>query len=69
MNAIEELRLIEPKIPVLIAQTRELQKKVRMDSLSSTFHLKFPMNRQIESDISKKYKNRAVNIMGGVQVL
>ncbi|CAG2110065.1 unnamed protein product [Medioppia subpectinata] len=50
MVAIEEMRLIEPQIPVLIDQTRELQRK-------------------IESDISKRYKNRVVNIMGGIQVL
>jgi len=27
------------------------------------------LQKKIESDISKRYKNRPVNIMGGVQVL
>ncbi|XP_054161592.1 CDK5 regulatory subunit-associated protein 3-like [Oppia nitens] len=50
LTAIENMRQIEPKIPLLINQTRDLQRK-------------------IESDISKRYKNRFVNIMGGIQVL
>lgn len=50
MGLQEEIEGLQPKVPLIIQRTKELQ-------------------AQIEQDISKRYKNRPVNIMGGVNVL
>ncbi|XP_039294085.1 CDK5 regulatory subunit-associated protein 3-like [Nilaparvata lugens] len=50
LQAVEEARLLTPKMQLIIDKTKELQK-------------------DIEKDISKKYKGRPVNLMGGVSTL
>lgn len=49
-EALEEQRQLQPKLDLILAKTRQLQK-------------------QVQEDISKRYKGRPVNIMGGINVM
>ncbi|XP_077483736.1 CDK5 regulatory subunit-associated protein 3 [Amblyomma americanum] len=49
-EALEEQRQLQPKLELILAKIRQLQK-------------------QVQDDISKRYKGRPVNIMGGINVM
>lgn len=49
-EALEEQRQLQPKLDLILAKIRQLQK-------------------QVQDDISKRYKGRPVNIMGGINVM
>lgn len=71
-SVLSELSSVGPQTAALIQLTKSLQQRVSF-CLFSSFPSSMTIDSitfiQIENNLSLKYKNRPVNIMGGVQVL
>lgn len=68
LNVVDRIRKNKKLLEEKISQTKEDIKQL-IPAIDKIIQSTKTLQKQIEEDISKKYKNRQVNIIGGVNVL
>ena len=68
LNVVDRVRKNKKLLEEKISQTKEDVKQL-IPSIDKIIESTRTLQKQIEEDVSKKYKNRQVNIIGGVNVL